>query len=226
MQRGQSILGVANGVRWEIYKVSFEGTGLFWGGDLSLSRLGMNCQSIFVNLGKSPNSSVLPPRGLKSISASFWCDTVAWQQVRVLRARCDCDDRGERTAWQICGCANRHTQPRHADVNTPLPRSDHFLTCFFQERGGLEGAISKLLRAVLTLNSTSVWEIDVGTLEQLYLWTSRCPSQLHGAIYDTFLIKGRRTRERVTQRGLGTSQGVQRWSFRGGLRHRGMTDLF
>lgn len=186
----------------------------------------MNCQSIFVNLGKSPNSSVLPPRGLKSISGSFWCDTVAWQQVRVLRARCDCDDRGERTAWQICGRASRHSAATCGRAHTFAAVGSFPHMFLSRGGGGLEGAISKLLRVVLTLNSTSVWEIDVGTLEQLYLRTSRCPSQLHGAIYGTFLIKGRRTRERVTRRGLGTSQGVQRRSFSGGLRHRGMTDLF
>lgn len=120
--------------------------------------------NIFDNLALSQT----PQASLFKVQYWYWpASGVIWLlgNRSDFRAWYDCDDRGVRRDRQE-DCPHTHTQ------------SDLCVCATFRKRG-LGGAICKLLWAAVPLNHTTVGGIDTGTLEQLYLRTSKCPSYLH-----------------------------------------------
>lgn len=87
------------------------------------------------------------------------------------RACYECDDKGVRRDRQDC--------PTQTHTHTPSHTQSDLCVCASLRKRRLEGAISKLLWAAVPLNCTSVGQIDTSSLEQLYLWTTKCPSYLH-----------------------------------------------
>lgn len=130
-------------------------------------------QSFFsVNLALSQS----PQASLFKVQCWYWpASGLTWLPGNRsdFRARYDCDDRGVRRDRQGC--------PTHTHTHTHKCACTQSALCVcasFRKRG-LKGAISKLLWAAPLLNCTSVGGIDTGTLEQVYLWTTKCPSYVH-----------------------------------------------
>lgn len=143
---------------------------LFWQGDFSHCSTRYKLSINFFQVGYK-SKLLIPPTLRQDVDIE---QLLVWQKSWLLgnryefRVQCECDIQGKNNLTSLC-YIHTHTHARFTTVWCV------HLTHFLQEVG-LDGAISKLLGAVLTLNSTSVWEIDAGTLEQPYLWTTTRPS--------------------------------------------------
>ena len=148
-------------------------------------------------------SSAVTPQGMTLPSGSFWCNRCPRCLATGTSLKCSVT-----VTTRVRGQADEYvlytrTQLYHCWMCAPQ------IFFFFLWNGGLDGAVSKLLRAVVTLNSTSVWEIDVGPVIPLENHTSFITAQVY-----MWNINHQRQWDRTVK-----SRAVRKpWNFRGFLK--------